>query len=330
MSYIIEILVKTLRNKELDHHEKTFLDDWKRQSDNNATIYKKLEKYWDHKLKVRKDTKEDVWNKLELFMDKETSIEKKTSRKIHFNKLYYVAASVLLVLFFFYYQEKQDINPKESPIAEVSYITRENQKGEKRNITLSDGTFIKLNAESKLKFPDKFSGNTREVYLTGEAFFDVKKDTSSPFIIHTKDISTVVKGTSFNIRAFEDDQLITVSVVTGLVELESHDSVMVSLKPHEEAIVNVIDNNVKKESFELEEISWRDNILCFKDQHLGEIITTLERWYGVEFILEDENVKMKNGFSGTFKNESLREVMENLSFAGHFKFRIEKDKIYIN
>ena len=208
-------------------------------------------------------------------------------------------------------------------------VTSKNDKGMKKSITLSDGTFIKLNADSEIKFPKKFIGETREVYLKGEAFFDVKKDTAHPFIIHSGEISTTVKGTSFNIKAFKNEETIKVSVVTGIVEVENKVSSKLTLIPNEEAVYNINDKNIIKRPFDLNEIAWREGVLYFKDCMLGEMITKLERWYGVEFIIENKKVAIKNGYTGKFQNESLNEVLENISFAGNFQFKMEGKKVYI-
>ena len=100
---------------------------------------------------------------------------------------------------------------------ETALVEKENSKGVKSTIELSDGSKIWLNADSRIQFPKVFSGDTREVYLNGEAFFEVTKIPSRPFIIHLANGTVRVLGTSFNIRAYDNEKLIETSVATGKV-----------------------------------------------------------------------------------------------------------------
>ncbi|MCG9793751.1 FecR family protein [Flavobacterium algicola] len=166
-------------------------------------------------------------------------------------------------------------------------------RGEQAKITLSDGTQIWLNAASTLKYPIEFKGDTREVYLTGEAFFDVAKDKAHPFIIHTDKMDTKVVGTSFNVHAYTDQLKQEVAVVTGKVNVKStvtNENIYVI--PGQKVVLNVHNNKlhayngVAKHTVSL----WRKNILVFDETPLQEVIATLNRNYNVAIKVENKNL----------------------------------------
>lgn len=240
-----------------------------------------------------------------------------------------LAASLLIMgglsyyLFFFVFQ------PGPHSDTAVKIIEKDNPFGVKTSFSLSDGTKVKLNSGSKLRLPETFTGATREVELIGEAFFEVKRDTAHPFIIKSGNISTLVLGTSFNIKAFPWENSIKVSVVTGEVRVENQTkNEAITLLPGEQAKFDTSSLSLKKGWFESDEISWIDGKIIFKAATFPQIIDKLEQWYGVEFILERE-IKLKKGFTSEYQNESLDHLLEGLSFIGKFEFEIKDKKVYI-
>ncbi|MEK6552667.1 MAG: FecR domain-containing protein, partial [Bacteroidota bacterium] len=127
--------------------------------------------------------------------------------------------------------------------AVISWNEKQTVMGEKYFATLSDGTIITLNADSKLKYPARFTNGTREIYLEGEAFFEVKQDTSRPFIVHSGNISTTVLGTKFNVSAFPNEKNIAVSLVEGSVKVSKEESGtienIVLLQPDQQLVYNI-------------------------------------------------------------------------------------------
>jgi ferric-dicitrate binding protein FerR (iron transport regulator) len=166
--------------------------------------------------------------------------------------------------------------------------------GEKLVMKLADSSEIILNAGSRLKYPAVFSGNTREVYLEGEAYFEVKHDITKPFIVHTTNISTTVLGTKFNVCAFADDKNISISLVEGSVKVteitpNAGDKSSI-LRPNDKLVYNFKSKSSKIEKFDsLEAIGWKDNILKFKDEPLKNVFVKLERAYGIKFKLESKS-----------------------------------------
>ena len=217
-------------------------------------------------------------------------------------------------------------------------VTKETLKGQKLTLILNDGTEIKLNSETKLTYPQKFSTSKREVFLEGEAFFDVTKDSLRPFIIHSGNLTTKVLGTSFNINAYPNQQEITVAVVSGKVQVKKHQlernhvEEKINLIPNEQVIYNT--ESIKLEKKPVKDlhkiIAWKNNIIIFHEANFKEIVAVLERFYGVNFEVKKYITMGEKGlFSGEYNNEPLRNVLESLSFAGNFRYSIEKNKVTI-
>jgi ferric-dicitrate binding protein FerR (iron transport regulator) len=246
------------------------------------------------------------------------------------------AAAVLLLavasyaLYFMLSGQEQEAAPlttAPSPQQDAE-IVKQTAYGEKMTITLADSTVIRLNSGSQLRY---LVDASREVFLEGEAFFDVSRDTLHPFLIHTANITTTVLGTSFNIRAFAEDEKIAVSVVTGEVQVEQQKNIpdkIVRLVPGEQAMYNRKDTRMVKGKFDYENVlSWKEGRLHFKNARFSDIEQTLERWYGVD--IEVRHPGIENGFSGSYNRRSLESVLEGMSFVLDFEFEIQDKKVII-
>ena len=198
-------------------------------------------------------------------------------------------------------------------LASVRTISKdyETKLGQHAKITLSDGTQIWLNAGSHLKYPIKFKGSTREVYLTGEAFFDVAKDKEHPFIIHTNKMDTKVLGTSFNVQAYPDHATQEVSVLTGRVNVKStvtEENVYVT--PGQKVVFKSQNNKMQAfTDIPVNSISlWRKNIIVFEDAPLPEVIATINRNYNVAIQIENKNLNNLK-ISAYFKELPVNQVV---------------------
>ncbi|WP_428228655.1 FecR family protein [Flavobacterium sp.] len=202
--------------------------------------------------------------------------------------------------------------------------------GEHAKITLSDGTQIWLNAGSHLKYPIKFKGGTREVYLTGEAFFDVAKDKEHPFIIHTDKMDTKVLGTSFNVQAYPDHAMQEVSVLTGRVNVKStvtDENVYVT--PGQKVVFKSKNNKLQAfTNIPVNSISlWRKNIIVFEDAPLPEVIATINRNYNVAIQIDNKNLNNLK-ISAYFKELPVNQVVALVCNIINANYKIESG-IYI-
>jgi transmembrane sensor len=214
-------------------------------------------------------------------------------------------------------------------IVEVEYhwITKFNPKGQKSKIHLPDGSTVILNAESEIKFRSDFGKTNREVYLTGESFFEVAPDSLLPFQVFSGKLITTALGTSFNVNSY-DPEHIQVQLATGKVEVmsDSQAFVPIFLEPGEELSV-IGSQNLKKRKFNPKKaFLWKSGILLLDNASLSEFRMTLERWYGVEIELINSPVFRLN-ISGEFKDTYLSDVLESIGYAYGFDYKIDQKKV---
>lgn len=227
--------------------------------------------------------------------------------------------------------DKKDEPPK--VVSQPTLIRKNTLPGQKLAFKLPDGTKVKLNASSSIEFPKEFKNDSREVAMAGEAFFEVVEDTSRPFTVVTRDFSTTALGTSFNVFAYKDENKHRVSLLTGKVKVESLYSTgkpPTILGPGEQATFDKKERTFSIQVFDaLLHTGWREGKLAFRDSKFSDVISTLERWYGVQIDVLNENKRKTDAFSGTFSNESLEEVLKVLGFSGEFSFRIKDKSVLI-
>lgn len=164
--------------------------------------------------------------------------------------------------------------------------------GSRSNITLADGTKVWLNAGSRLIYPSFFADKTREVFLTGEAFFDVQKNEQKPFVVKTTDVLVEVLGTQFNIAAYPEDFGVQTVLSSGSIEIKSVNSGRrengVLLKPGELAYFNKKTLETTKQKVNLEEYTlWTDGLFNFSNTDFNRITKKLERYYNIQFQYDD-------------------------------------------
>jgi transmembrane sensor len=259
------------------------------------------------------------------------------------------AAAALLIWFLVFTprNESKTLAVKPSPGNTVA-----TKPGSKSQITLPDGTQVWINADSKITYDQQFPGKYREVYLTGEAYFDVVRDTTRPFIIHTRSIDVRVLGTSFNIRSYPNEKTTETALIHGTVEVTLHNNPeqKIILKPNEKLVVNNDDSidvapNKKAEVTEpmltlgkvrfnkddsscSVETMWVNNKLAFENETFEKMATEMERWYNVSFHIKNEQIK-KLHFRAVFENKSLAEVLEALSFSRRFHYEIKDGTVTV-
>ena len=219
--------------------------------------------------------------------------------------------------------------PQDETVAKM--VEKSTTRGQKSIITLKDGTQIRLNAESKIRFPENFSDSTRMVTLEGEAYFEVARDPTRPFIVECGGLYTKVLGTSFNINAYPENKKIAVDLVEGKVLVYGKNAQKSSLYllPDQQASYDKDDDNIQLGSFNPKEATaWKDGIIRFNKASFEEMRRVLERWYDVKFEIVKNPVM--TGFTGEFQNQSLDAVLKGIGFSVGFKFQIEGRKVIID
>lgn len=207
---------------------------------------------------------------------------------------------------------------------QLVYLEMNNPKGRRTMITLTDSTVVYLGAASGIKFPKQFSGRSREIFLYGEAFFEVRKDPAKPFIVHTGTVQTRVLGTSFKIEAFNNRPL-EVAVATGKVSVDFKDEDKMKnlaiLTPGWK-LVSVKGAHHKEQVNIAETSAWKNAILAFSNQPVSKIMESIERTYNVKVSLKNPQ-KGKERLTLRFDSrDPLNKVMTALAEAGQFKYQI--------
>lgn len=203
------------------------------------------------------------------------------------------------------------------------YSSIHTQRGQKRTVTLSDGSTIRMNYETEIKAPEKFEGAERVVYLTGQAHFDVARDTERPFIIYTEDSKTQVLGTSFDINTRKEGET-EIIVTSGKVAFSEKDKAksLVTLILNDRAVLDADSKITTEKVNALALTAWKDNKLVTNYQNLEQLIEVLEPWYDVQIKVKDPD-KLKRVFKFSYDNPSLDFIIDELSFMGEFEYTIE-------
>ena len=293
----------------------------------------------------------------ELFLEASNNTNKSRNRGTKKLLLAAVLPLLALIIFFswlFLYTPHSNTNQVSSNLVKAVELPNEivTKNASKTKIVLPDGSVVWLNADTKLWYYKSFGNTLREVYLNGEAFFDVTKNPAKPFVIHTKLLDIRVLGTQFNVRSYPNDKTIETSLVRGLVQvtLHSRPDEKYFLKPNEKLVVlNTADSlNVQKQvptiSKNLDdnivaiknltplqsndsikiETAWTKNRLCFTDENFEEVAHQLERWYDVQIVFKNNKYKDIR-LNGSFVNETLTQALDALKFSTNFHYDI-KDK----
>jgi ferric-dicitrate binding protein FerR (iron transport regulator) len=202
--------------------------------------------------------------------------------------------------------------------------------GEKSVILLSDSSQITLNADSRLRYPDRFNGADREVYLVGEGYFVVHHINSQPFVVHTGKLSTTVLGTKFDVSAYPDSKTTAVSLLEGKVRVTRNEKGKVDktvvLEPEEQVIYNKESGISSFGRFDsLEAVGWKDNIYKFENEPLRKVLPQLERAFGTNLVIIDPSI-LDHKITTTFENNSEQTVIDVIKNLTGLKYSVVTGK----
>ncbi len=203
--------------------------------------------------------------------------------------------------------------------------------GKKFQLILSDGTMVHINSGTSLKYPVNFiSGKKREVFLEGEAYFEVAKDEENPFLVTTSDVGIEVLGTHFNVSSFEGAETFTVLAEGSVAVYDNNlkeENVSTIIKPGEKA--TLIDDKFEVNTVNIEDyLSWRKGKLSFNNEPFNEIIKKIERRFGVA-IFNKYTALDSVRFNGTFSDETIIDLLDTFKESAQFNYQIENNLIII-
>lgn len=199
--------------------------------------------------------------------------------------------------------------------------------GKRSSITFSEGTKIWVNANSRVVYPAEFEKEKREIYVEGEVFLEVAENVDRPFYVRTQEFEVRVLGTSFGIRAYEDEMEQGVVLVSGKVNVKTKDRQETVLTPNDRYVLQNGKPVVKLVDV-YEYISWKDGVLCFERSCIGDILTRLEKYYGVEIDYTSEVKGISCSGKLELKND-LKEVLESLTKTAPIRYESVDNKIKV-
>lgn len=256
-----------------------------------------------------------------------------------------IAASLLLGLVIFYKPATRkafvaaaptpvriELPAHSSRVVDNGFMIITTGKGSTEQVALADGSTITVNASSRLRYPLQFPKDKRQVYLDeGEAYFKVATDPSRAFSVVSGKLITTALGTSFNIRNYQGEKRITVSLLSGKVKVEGASGqrdASILLLPSERLDYDCKNIAAQKNSFAKEEeiIGWKQGFLIFKDASFRQVQTEIENRYGVTVVNESNQQAWE--YTGFFKDESLQELVETICLTKNITYKISNDTVY--
>lgn len=286
---------------------------------------------------VREPSQEGYDRVLENVLAGEYSMnagKKDTQSKANPTFFTYLKVAAVLALAGFLYLAYISRDGKNVATQELSkVIVKENPAGRKSQVFLPDGSVVWLNSQSRIEYDSRNTADKRIVRLKGEAFFDVAKDESRPFVVETSNCAVTALGTQFNVKAYAGQGDHTVSLSEGKVMVygkyrDGEVSEKVFLDPGQAISVLIADARVLRTTFDPKEaLGWKSGTLYFKDASFPEVVDKLERWYGKKFVVTNSSNVGAWKFDSEFQDETLENVLRTISYAKGFEYKIENETV---
>lgn len=320
------ILIKYLDGT-LPEDERIQVDDWVAGSPENKKLLEQI--YFTLQVTDRLRVMDSVDPEMALVRFK--SRVRKQNKKVSLRRSWQMMQRVAAVLFipvlvlsaYFFMQIGQE---------RVRMVEVRTNPGVVSTFDLPDGTKVWLNAGSSLKYPENFWPECRQVELTGQGYFEVTKNPKKPFIVKVDPVYSVeVLGTRFDVSAYDDDEIVSTTLVEGSVRLNLSQAngkvVHQLLKPDERADFTRVGGKLSITSVNADNnVAWRNGEIIFRNNSMEQVLKTLTRHYNVKFNVKDKEV-LNAIITARFKNEQLPQVMEYIKLASNIKFKIEKPAI---
>lgn len=284
-------------------------------------------------------------------LDEDATIETGRSKRKLLYRVSAAAAVLLLIVAGYWYRQQPAVE-------ELPMKTLTANHGSKNHFILPDGSKVWLNAGTTVTYPMSFEKDSvRRVWLSGEAYFEIRHDEAHPFWIHTPQMDIRDLGTAFNIKAWPSDETAEATLIEGAIEVKPKhaDDFAILTKPNEKIVVyaarekqvaptgrpdHVTQIEVMKQPFTisvaapkvgdsvLAETAWMKDILVFQNETFEELAVRMERWYDITISFENEGLK-KVRLNGSFVNETVEQALQELQLIRPFTYEIENGRVVI-
>lgn len=329
----IDIILARYFANEADAETLEQLREWLSEGEENRKRFEILKAIWSERSAEPRpistpsqETLDKIWNK---------AIEKPNRDKgfysvLFFNYLSQIAATILITVIIpiaLYWISTKNQVPDLQP--EIAFVIKENPATQRSRFELPDGSMVWLNCKSSLRFPENFSTSSRQVELSGEAFFEVKEDSQRPFVVSSGGISTTALGTSFNVAAYPERSFIEVALITGKVKIEDIDlkSELAVLNPGAGISYNKVNNSLTTKAINADHIqAWKSGILIFDGDNYEDFVWKIKQWYDVD-ITTIGNVPRGWKIRGRFDNAYLTSILEVISFNKEFDYQLNNKQL---
>ena len=300
-----ELLMKYIKGETtLEEREKVVR--WLDEDPEHIHQYHSLRKLYDISL----------WSPIE-----ESQPEKKQTRTLKLVWIEFLkVAAVILITFL---GTKAFFDWKEEPVKMQTVIVPAGQRAE---LLLADGTKVWLNSRSKLKFPDRFQKDARNVELDGEGYFEVTHKEEAPFTVHTSRYDVKVLGTEFNVKAYNSKNQFETSLLKGCVEVsDANKSQIVRLRP-DEKVISDGSQLIRSVILDKNYFRWKEGLLCLDDESIGSLIEKLELYYDVNIVVQKPSL-MKYHYSGKFRiSDGVEHVLKVLQLKHKFTYTKDEEQ----
>jgi transmembrane sensor len=303
-----------------------FLKNWVESSDENRRFYLKMKNIWD--VSNPGTDPETISSNIALAKVLK-QINRDKAESPFWRYLQKVAAILLLPLLLAIIV--QFIVQKQSKNQPETYSEIQSAPGTRQQITLSDSSRVWLNSGSVLRYPLKFSGTKRLVYLKGEAYFEVESDKSRPFTVQTSSVNVTATGTCFNVLAFEGEKNIEITLVKGKVDVFQNNKRNMNIASMEAGQHLTYNSNNQSSNLlscdTYRYVSWKDGKLIFRNQPLNEVVKRIGQTYNMDIELQGEELQ-EYRYRATFENESPDEILKLLTYSSPVAYKeIKRDPL---
>lgn len=305
-------------NGSASNEEKQQFFIWLAQSPDNKEEFISIKKIWALTSK-QKNFEKITWTDLKPLVKKQSK-----TKTLNYQLLKQASIFILLIGLgaVLQYLVSQQLYPNKFIYPDNYYVKA--PLGQMTNLELPDGSLVMLNSGTTITYSGDFSSGKREVYIEGEAFFDVKKDSKHPFVVKSKLLDVKVYGTNFNVNAYPNDKTFSATLVEGSISVLNKEGQEIGmLTPGDKAYFseNQVNVSVSKVDTEIY-TSWKEGLVTYRNEKLEDIAKQIERWYNVEIIIQKEGLGDERYFGSILKNKPIDQILEVLKLTTSFQYEI--------